>query len=123
MLGVNGLSLGVLREGYVDLSPLPSDGTALEPPRLSYCDSWEQWVNEMEQPNAYVDHLFAQGVSYVYGVGIRVICDSIRELVEFYLEPGKPLHSLTLTFRSGGMHYGATRRISTVASVTTKKAT
>ena len=71
MLDVHGLSLVVLREGYVDIRPSPSDGTALEPPRLSYYDSWEQWMNEMERPNAYVHHLFAQGLSYAYGVCIR----------------------------------------------------
>ena len=121
MLDVNELGLNALREGYIDLRPEPSDGTVLEPPRLSYYDTWEQWVNEMERPNAYVDNLLVQDVSYVYGVCIRLLCDSIWEPVEFYPGPGKPLHSLMLTFRSGGMYYSATRPISTTAPVTSHK--
>ena len=112
MLDLNGVSLDELREGYIDLRPAPLDGTALEPPRLHYYDSWEQWVTEMERPDAYVDNLFAQGLSYVYGVCIRLLCDSIREPLEFYLGSGKPLQTITLTFRAGGMHYSATRGIS-----------
>ena len=39
MLDVNGLSLDVLWEGYIDLRQEPSDGTVLEPLRLSYYDT------------------------------------------------------------------------------------
>ena len=109
MLDINGVSNDELRMGYIDLRLVPSDGTALEPLRLSYSDSWDQWVTDMERPNAYLDHLLAQGLSYVYGVGIHLLCDTIRKPVEFYLGPGKPLYSITLLLRSGGMHYSATR--------------
>ena len=78
-------------------------------------------MNVMELPKAYVDQLFAQGLSYVYGVSIRLLCDSIPEPLEFYLGPGKPLHLLTLTFRSGGLHYSVTRNISTVISGNSQK--
>ena len=71
MQDVNGVSLDELRQGYIDLRQKPSDGTDMEPPRLSYYDTWDEWVTEMERPNAYVDNLFAQGLSYVFGVCIQ----------------------------------------------------
>ena len=75
----------------------------MEPPGQEFYDSWDQRVNEMERPNAYSDQLFAQGLSYVYGVCI--LLRSIPELLEFYLGPGKPPQLITLTFRSVGLHY------------------
>ena len=49
-----------------------------------------------------------------------MICDSIPEPLQFYLGPGKPPQLITsLTFRSGGLHFSATKPISTVASITT----
>ena len=33
---------------YRDPRPIPSDDVVLGPPRLSFYDSWDQWVNEME---------------------------------------------------------------------------
>ena len=121
MLDINGVTLDELREAYVDYRQEPTDGMVLEPPRVTYYDSWDQWVNEMERPAAYVDHLFAQGVSYVYGVGIRLISDMLPEPWEFYLGMGKPLETITLTFRAGGMHYSATRLIPTAATGMSKK--
>ena len=69
MQDVNGVSLNEPPEAYFDLKPVPTDGIDLVPPRLSYYDTWDQWVTEMERPNAYVDNVFALGLSYVYGVG------------------------------------------------------
>ena len=120
MQDVNGVSLDELQEGYIDLRQEPSDGTDLEPPRLSYYDTWDEWVTEMERPNAYVDNLFAQGLSYVFGVCIRLLCDITPEPLEFYLGPARPCHAITLTFRAGGMHYSATRGITTVTIGTTQ---
>ena len=120
MQDVNGMSLDELREAYIDLRQEPLDGTTLEPPRVSHYDTWDQWVTEMERPHAYVDNLFAQGLSYVYGVGIRLLCDIISEPLEFYLGPARPEHAITLTFRAGGMHYSATRGITTVTTSTTQ---
>ena len=66
MLDVNGMRLDDVRLAYRDPRPIPPDGVILVPSQLSFCDSWDQWVNEMERPNAYADQLFAQGLSYVY---------------------------------------------------------
>ena len=47
MENVNGVSLSVLRDFYIDLRQVPTDGTDLVPSRLSYYDTWDQWVTEM----------------------------------------------------------------------------
>ena len=58
----------------------------------------------------------------MYGVSIRLICDSIPEPVEFHLGLGKPLQLITLTVRSGGLRYSATRPlIRAVRDITQKK--
>ena len=121
MLNGDGLRLDDIREGYRYLREISLDGADLDPPSVSYYDSWDQWVNEMERPNAYMDQLSAQGLSDVYGVCIRLLCDGIPEPVAFYLGPGTPSQLITLTFRTGGLRYIATRPISTAALVTTKK--
>ena len=75
----------------------------------------------MELSSAYMDQLFAQGLSYVSGICIRLICDSIPEPLVFHLGPGKPLQSITLTFRSEGLHYNGTRPIITARLCTTQQ--
>ena len=35
----------------------------------------------------------------------------MNEKIELYPDPAKPSHSITVTFRAGGMHYSATRPI------------
>ena len=92
------MRLDKVRLAYRDIRPIPPDGEVLEPPRLSFYDSWDKWVNEMERPNAYADQLFAQGLSYVYGVSISLLRDGIPEPVEIYLGPRKPSQVITLTF-------------------------
>ena len=56
---------------YRDIRPIPLDGVILEPPRLSFCNSWDQWMNEMERPNAYADQFLRRGchmcMEYVFG--------------------------------------------------------
>ena len=44
MVDVNWVTLDELREAYIDLRPEPPEGTELEPARLSYYDTWDQWV-------------------------------------------------------------------------------
>ena len=78
-------------------------------------------MNDMEGPTAYTDQLFAQGLSYVYEVCIRFICGSVPEPLEIYLGPGKPLQLITLIFKTGRLHYCATRLISTEGSVIDQK--
>ena len=59
----------------------------------------------MGRPNAYADQL----------------CDSISGPLELYLGPGKPPQSITLSFRSGGLHNSVDWSISMAESVTTQK--
>ena len=73
------------------------------------------------RPSAYTDKLLAHGLSFVYGVTIRLICESIPEPEFFYLGPVKPVHMITLTFRSGGEHYSATRPLRRDPITNTKK--
>ena len=77
MLDINGVGLDDLRMTWQD--PLGSVG------------EWD---------GAYTDQHLVQGLSYVYGACIRLICDRLPEPFEFYLGPGKPLQLITLTFRS-----------------------
>ena len=121
MFDMNTKSLDDVRLAWRDPGPIPPIGVVLEPPRQDFYDSWDQWVNTMERPKAYADQLFGQGLSYVYGVCILLLCDSIPEPLEFYLGPVKPPQLITSTFKSGGLHYSATWPISTVALVTTQK--
>ena len=118
----NGLRLDDIREGYRNLRDIPLDSADLYPPRVTYYDSWDQWVNEMVRPNAYVDQLFAQKLPNVYGVSIRLLFDGIPESVEFYLGPGRPQQMITLTYRPGGLHYSATRPIRITVLVCRTKA-
>ena len=71
----------------------------------------------MERPSAYTHQIFAQGLAYVYGVSIRLQCDKIPEPLELYLDPGKPLSVITLTFRAGGLYYSTTRLIRKAGAV------
>ena len=100
MLDVNRMRLDDIRLANRDPRPIPTNGIDLELQRLSFYDSWDQWLNEMERP-IYADHLFEQGLSYVYGVCIRLLRDGIPEPAEFYLGAGKP--SQVITLRSGGL--------------------
>ena len=77
ILDGNGMHLDDIRLAYCDHITIPPGGVILEPPRLSFYDSWDQWMSEMERPNAYADQLFAHALSYVYGVCIRLLCDGI----------------------------------------------
>ena len=70
---MNGMSLDDVRLAWRDPRPIPPAGVVLEPPRQDFYDSCDQCVNEMERLQAYADQLFAQGLSYVYGVCILLI--------------------------------------------------
>ena len=54
-----------------------------DPPRLDLYDSWDEWLDEMEKPNAYTDVLFAHGLSYANGVSIRLIVDYVTEPIKY----------------------------------------
>ena len=67
------------------------------PIEFTFYDSWDQWVDEMGKPSAYIDQIFAQGLSFMSEVAIRLIYDSITEPQEFYLGQGKRTQITTLT--------------------------
>ena len=58
----------------VEQDPRPRSAE-YNPPRLDFYDSWDEWVEEMERPKAFTDILLAHGLSYFYGVTIRLIVD------------------------------------------------
>ena len=117
MFDINGMRLDDDRLAFRDPRPISQESEILDPPRHDIYDSWDQWVDEMERPSAYTDQLFAQGLAYIYGVSFSWLCDTIPEPLELYLGPGKPISVITLTFRSGGLHYSAARPIHITGTV------
>ena len=55
MLDVNGMRLDDVRLAFRDPRPIPQGSVVLDPPKQDFYDSWDQWVDEMEQPSAYTD--------------------------------------------------------------------
>ena len=108
MLDMEGNALDITRA--VEQDPRPRGGV-YDPPRLDFYDSWDEWIMAMERPREYADILFAKGFSYVYGVTVSLLVDYLEAPVEFYLGPAQPTVNVAVVFRSGGLHYSATRPI------------